>query len=103
MDGPGRIAAGNQEVTSWPVILDNKNAHPSNCGADPDVYSRSEANKRVQFRPLVLFRTLPAKYVEKIADQMRTHNINALLIVGGFEVRGYKRSRAGEELTLMHQ
>lgn len=33
------------------------------------------------------FRTLPAKYVEKIADQMRTHNINALLIVGGFEVR----------------
>ncbi|XP_075870955.1 ATP-dependent 6-phosphofructokinase, platelet type-like isoform X6 [Nelusetta ayraudi] len=30
-------------------------------------------------------RTLPAKYVEKIADQMRTHNINALLIVGGFE------------------
>lgn len=32
-------------------------------------------------------RTLPAKYVDKIADQMRTHNINALLIVGGFEVR----------------
>ncbi|XP_074478757.1 ATP-dependent 6-phosphofructokinase, platelet type isoform X1 [Sebastes fasciatus] len=30
-------------------------------------------------------RTLPAKHVEKIAEQMRTNNINALLIVGGFE------------------
>uniref|UniRef100_H2TT43 ATP-dependent 6-phosphofructokinase n=1 Tax=Takifugu rubripes TaxID=31033 RepID=H2TT43_TAKRU len=31
-------------------------------------------------------RTLPAKHVDKIAAQMRQHNINALLIVGGFEV-----------------
>ncbi|XP_059182867.1 ATP-dependent 6-phosphofructokinase, platelet type isoform X2 [Centropristis striata] len=30
-------------------------------------------------------RTLPAKHVDKIAEQMRKHNINALLIVGGFE------------------
>ncbi|XP_010736439.1 ATP-dependent 6-phosphofructokinase, platelet type isoform X6 [Larimichthys crocea] len=30
-------------------------------------------------------RTLPAKHVDKIAEQMRAHNINALLIVGGFE------------------
>ncbi|KAJ8376034.1 hypothetical protein SKAU_G00066140 [Synaphobranchus kaupii] len=30
-------------------------------------------------------RTLPAKHVEKIAEQMRTHNINALLVIGGFE------------------
>ncbi|XP_060920931.1 ATP-dependent 6-phosphofructokinase, platelet type isoform X2 [Labrus mixtus] len=30
-------------------------------------------------------RTLPAKHVDKIAEQMRQHNINALLIVGGFE------------------
>ncbi|KAM9337359.1 ATP-dependent 6-phosphofructokinase, platelet type isoform 2-T2 [Symphorus nematophorus] len=30
-------------------------------------------------------RTLPAKHVDKIAEQMRNHNINALLIVGGFE------------------
>uniref|UniRef100_A0A8C6UQX0 ATP-dependent 6-phosphofructokinase n=1 Tax=Neogobius melanostomus TaxID=47308 RepID=A0A8C6UQX0_9GOBI len=30
-------------------------------------------------------RTLPAKYVEKIAEQMKKHNINALLVVGGFE------------------
>ncbi|XP_029555035.1 ATP-dependent 6-phosphofructokinase, platelet type isoform X6 [Salmo trutta] len=30
-------------------------------------------------------RTLPAKYVEKIAEQMRAHNINALLVIGGFE------------------
>ncbi|XP_030253810.1 ATP-dependent 6-phosphofructokinase, platelet type isoform X8 [Sparus aurata] len=30
-------------------------------------------------------RTLPAKHVEKIAEQMRKNNINALLIVGGFE------------------
>ncbi|XP_037612682.1 ATP-dependent 6-phosphofructokinase, platelet type isoform X8 [Sebastes umbrosus] len=30
-------------------------------------------------------RTLPAKHVDKIAEQMRMNNINALLIVGGFE------------------
>ncbi|XP_061443928.1 ATP-dependent 6-phosphofructokinase, platelet type isoform X4 [Rhineura floridana] len=30
-------------------------------------------------------RTLPGKYMEKIAEQMRTHNINALLVIGGFE------------------
>ncbi|XP_032359459.1 ATP-dependent 6-phosphofructokinase, platelet type isoform X7 [Etheostoma spectabile] len=30
-------------------------------------------------------RTLPAKHIDKIAEQMRMHNINALLIVGGFE------------------
>ncbi|XP_029384495.1 ATP-dependent 6-phosphofructokinase, platelet type isoform X9 [Echeneis naucrates] len=30
-------------------------------------------------------RTLPAKHLEKIAEQMRKHNINALLVIGGFE------------------
>ncbi|XP_053198206.1 ATP-dependent 6-phosphofructokinase, platelet type isoform X5 [Scomber japonicus] len=30
-------------------------------------------------------RTLPAKHVDKIAEQMRKHNINALLVIGGFE------------------
>ncbi|CAN9506511.1 unnamed protein product [Ophioblennius macclurei] len=30
-------------------------------------------------------RTLPAKHVDKIAEQMRAHNINALLVIGGFE------------------
>ncbi|XP_074123285.1 ATP-dependent 6-phosphofructokinase, platelet type isoform X1 [Sminthopsis crassicaudata] len=30
-------------------------------------------------------RTLPAKYLERIAEQMRIHNINALLVIGGFE------------------
>ncbi|NXI91562.1 PFKAP protein, partial [Psophia crepitans] len=30
-------------------------------------------------------RILPAKYLEKIADQMRTNNINALMVIGGFE------------------
>ncbi|XP_044281102.1 ATP-dependent 6-phosphofructokinase, platelet type isoform X2 [Varanus komodoensis] len=30
-------------------------------------------------------RTLPGKYLEKIAEQMRAHNINALLVIGGFE------------------
>ncbi|XP_029003173.1 ATP-dependent 6-phosphofructokinase, platelet type isoform X4 [Betta splendens] len=30
-------------------------------------------------------RTLPAKHAEKIADQIRKHNINALLVIGGFE------------------
>ncbi|XP_044032605.1 ATP-dependent 6-phosphofructokinase, platelet type isoform X8 [Siniperca chuatsi] len=30
-------------------------------------------------------RTLPAKHVDKIAEQMQKHNINALLIIGGFE------------------
>ncbi|XP_037691592.1 ATP-dependent 6-phosphofructokinase, platelet type isoform X1 [Choloepus didactylus] len=30
-------------------------------------------------------RALPGKYLEKIAEQMRIHSINALLIIGGFE------------------
>ncbi|KAJ0022654.1 hypothetical protein NQD34_014788 [Periophthalmus magnuspinnatus] len=30
-------------------------------------------------------RTLPAKLIEKIAEQMRKHSINALLVIGGFE------------------
>lgn len=34
----------------------------------------------------MIFSTLPAKYLEKIADQMRTNNINALMVIGGFEV-----------------
>ncbi|XP_056913749.1 ATP-dependent 6-phosphofructokinase, platelet type-like isoform X1 [Takifugu flavidus] len=30
-------------------------------------------------------RTLPAKHLEEIANQFRIHNINALLVIGGFE------------------
>ncbi|KAM3865757.1 ATP-dependent 6-phosphofructokinase, platelet type-like [Diretmus argenteus] len=30
-------------------------------------------------------RTLPAKHMDQIAEQMRIHNINALLVIGGFE------------------
>ncbi|XP_062847216.1 ATP-dependent 6-phosphofructokinase, platelet type isoform X2 [Trichomycterus rosablanca] len=30
-------------------------------------------------------RTLPAKHVDKIAEQIRKYNINALLVIGGFE------------------
>ncbi|XP_048866436.1 ATP-dependent 6-phosphofructokinase, platelet type-like isoform X4 [Brienomyrus brachyistius] len=30
-------------------------------------------------------RTLPGKYLDKIAEQMTLHNINALLVIGGFE------------------
>ncbi|XP_069366730.1 ATP-dependent 6-phosphofructokinase, platelet type-like isoform X6 [Paralichthys olivaceus] len=30
-------------------------------------------------------RTLPGKHLDKIAEQMRVHNINALLVIGGFE------------------
>lgn len=33
-----------------------------------------------------LCRTLPGKHLEEIANQFRTHNINALLVIGGFEV-----------------
>lgn len=31
-------------------------------------------------------RTLPGKHLEEIAEQLRIHNINALLVIGGFEV-----------------
>ncbi|XP_075068176.1 ATP-dependent 6-phosphofructokinase, platelet type isoform X3 [Mixophyes fleayi] len=30
-------------------------------------------------------RTLPAKYFDQIADQIRVNNVNALLVIGGFE------------------
>lgn len=36
-----------------------------------------------------LYRTLPGKHLDKIAEQMRIHNINALLVIGGFEVRNF--------------
>lgn len=36
---------------------------------------------------LAVFSVLPGKYLEEIATQMRVHSINALLIIGGFEVR----------------
>uniref|UniRef100_A0A8C5F0C3 Phosphofructokinase, platelet n=1 Tax=Gopherus evgoodei TaxID=1825980 RepID=A0A8C5F0C3_9SAUR len=42
------------------------------------------ANGQVNTKLLHL-NTLPAKYLEKIADQMRTNNINALMVIGGFE------------------
>lgn len=31
-------------------------------------------------------RTLPGKHLEEIAEQLRIHNINALMVIGGFEV-----------------
>ncbi|XP_031160593.1 ATP-dependent 6-phosphofructokinase, platelet type isoform X6 [Sander lucioperca] len=50
-------------------------------------------------------RTLPAKHIDKIAEQMREHNINALLIVGGFEafeslLQLYEARSAYEELCI---
>uniref|UniRef100_A0A8C6WY06 ATP-dependent 6-phosphofructokinase n=1 Tax=Neogobius melanostomus TaxID=47308 RepID=A0A8C6WY06_9GOBI len=50
-------------------------------------------------------RTLPAKYVEKIAEQMKKHNINALLVVGGFEaleslLQLYDARRSFEEFCI---
>ncbi|XP_030054764.1 ATP-dependent 6-phosphofructokinase, platelet type isoform X3 [Microcaecilia unicolor] len=46
-------------------------------------------------------RTLPAKYLKQIADQIRTHNISALLIIGGFEayesLLQLAEARAGHE------
>uniref|UniRef100_A0A665VIC1 ATP-dependent 6-phosphofructokinase n=1 Tax=Echeneis naucrates TaxID=173247 RepID=A0A665VIC1_ECHNA len=43
-------------------------------------------------------RTLPAKHLEKIAEQMRKHNINALLVIGGFEL--YEARGTYEELCI---
>lgn len=44
----------------------------------------------------LMFRTLPGKHLEQIAAQMRTHSLNALLIIGGFEVRPWPWAPAGE-------
>lgn len=40
-----------------------------------------------QFLSVLHPRTLPAKHIGEIAEQMRKYNINALLVIGGFEVR----------------
>uniref|UniRef100_A0A665VJ95 6-phosphofructokinase n=1 Tax=Echeneis naucrates TaxID=173247 RepID=A0A665VJ95_ECHNA len=47
-------------------------------------------------------RTLPAKHLEKIAEQMRKHNINALLVIGGFEslLQLYEARGTYEELCI---
>lgn len=53
------------------------------------VASSAENTEEIRrcFMVLNLFcRTLPAKHLEEIANQFRTHNINALLVIGGFEV-----------------
>ncbi|PNJ15133.1 PFKP isoform 10, partial [Pongo abelii] len=46
-------------------------------------------------------RVLPGKYLEEIATQMRTHSINALLIIGGFEA--YKSACDMAEARGLHQ
>lgn len=80
MDGPRRISAGNQEVTfdlrSW--TTNSLSLQRLICC----IYS-----EKTNETGRLCCRTLPGKYVDKIADQMRKNNINALLIVGGFEVR----------------
>lgn len=38
-------------------------------------------------RVFCALRTLPGKLLEEIAAQIRAHSINALLVIGGFEVR----------------
>lgn len=43
-------------------------------------------------------RTLPKSYMEKIVGNIRTHNIHALLVIGGFEVRALQGTRAGRGL-----
>lgn len=45
----------------------------------------------LQLFPFYMLRTLPGKHLDKIAEQMRIHNINALLVIGGFEVRNVMR------------
>lgn len=45
--------------------------------------------------PWPISSTLPGKSLEDIAAQMRTHSINALLIIGGFEVRPWPGAPAG--------
>ncbi|XP_053268201.1 ATP-dependent 6-phosphofructokinase, platelet type isoform X2 [Pleuronectes platessa] len=50
-------------------------------------------------------RTLPAKHIDKIAEQMRKNNINALLIIGGFEafeslLQLYEARATHEELCI---
>uniref|UniRef100_A0A673HQB8 ATP-dependent 6-phosphofructokinase n=1 Tax=Sinocyclocheilus rhinocerous TaxID=307959 RepID=A0A673HQB8_9TELE len=50
-------------------------------------FYKGQVNTTQSNRPLCLIGvlTLPAKHIDKIAEQMRIHNINALLVIGGFE------------------
>lgn len=40
-------------------------------------------------------RTLPKSYMEKIVENIRTYNIHALLVIGGFEVRPLPGTKSG--------
>ncbi|CAI9569532.1 unnamed protein product [Staurois parvus] len=44
-------------------------------------------------------RTLPAKYFDQIAEQIRTHSINSLLVIGGFEAYEGMLELAGARAT----
>lgn len=42
---------------------------------------------RLIFIHLWLFRTLPSKNLQKVAEQFTKYNFQGLLVIGGFEVR----------------
>lgn len=50
-------------------------------------WSKAEPPSSYRVVTFLFARTLPGKHLDKIAEQMRMHNINALLVIGGFEVR----------------
>ena len=42
---------------------------------------------RLIFTHFWLFRTLPSKNLQKVAEQFTKYNFQGLLVIGGFEVR----------------
>lgn len=80
MDGTRRNSVGNQKVKHHKHRNIRRNCSVVWTWKDPFYTSK------YKHHVVLSFRTLPGKHVDKIAEQMRMHNINALLIIGGFEV-----------------
>lgn len=76
---------GRRRWLDWPrgVPAGNKTVGPG---------GRTSESKRTDFffcnrlNIVSRVRTLPGKHLEEIAEQLRIHNINALMVIGGFEV-----------------
>lgn len=78
LDWPRRVPAGDQTVRST--------GFSSVSSLVGKIHVERTDMKNGPIVSFLYARTLPGKHLEQIAEQIRINNINALLVIGGFEV-----------------
>lgn len=87
LDWTRGVHTGNKEVGQWTEPIECHLGHAKcfkTCSMESHHWHIGYCRLSQIF--ISYFRTLPAKHLDKIAEQIRIHNINALLVIGGFEV-----------------